>query len=107
MCSHAYSGARWIRDTGVRNSWLPVSVAVLAAIRREWGQDAVDRIYSVSRVEPNARPGAEVADPEERRRIYFIEARDVTDRLVMFEDGELLRKLTDPDMHAHMWPGRE
>ncbi len=104
-CSHAYTGSRMIRDTGDRNTWLPVSAAVMAAIRRRWTPEQVDRIHSTSRVEPNARNGAEVADPNERRRIYIIEARDVAERLVIFEDGELLRAVTDPDFHAHVWKG--
>lgn len=104
-CSHAYSGSRMIRDTGSRNAWLPVSAAVMDAIRRLWTPEQVDRIHSTSRVEPNARNGAEVNDPDERRRIYIIEARDVAERLVLFEDGVLLRKVTDPDFHAHVWDG--
>jgi len=126
VCTHAYSGARWIRDTGASNTWLPVSADVMAMIRREWTEDQIDRIYSISRVEPNARDGAEVAGgegggrgretgeeragegrqgDEEKRRIYIVEARDVAERLVIFEDGELLRRIDDPDFHAYKWKG--
>ena len=105
ICSHAYSDARWIRDTGVRNTWLPVSAAVMDVLRREWVQDQIDRIFSVSRVEPNARPGAEVDDSSERRHMYIIEADGVEERLVIFEDGEILRRINDPDFHAHTWVG--
>ncbi|MDA0323612.1 MAG: hypothetical protein O2923_12985 [Verrucomicrobia bacterium] len=40
---------------------------------------------------------------EERRRIYMIEAQDVAEHLVMFEDGELLRTVEDPKFHAHIF----
>ncbi len=105
LCSHAYSGSRAIRDTGTHNAWLPVSAAVQETVRRRWTPEQVDRIYSTSRVEPNARNGAEVDNPDERRRIYIIEAHDVAERLVIFEDGELLRTVVAPDFHAHVWNG--
>jgi hypothetical protein len=103
ICSHAYSGARWIRDTGEHNSWLPVSSAVMQTLRKTWLQEQIDRVFSISRVEPNARNGAEVDGPSEDRRIYIIEAHDVTVRLVIFEDGEILRRINDPDFHAYNW----
>lgn len=101
ICSHAYSGSRWIRDSGERNLWLPLPEAVSRFVRARWTPAQVDRIYSISRVEANARNGAECDRPDERRRIYSIEARDVLERLVVFEDGELLRTMQDPNFHAH------
>ena len=103
LCSHAYTGSRWIRDSGCRNLWLPLPGAVMETVRREWPADRIDRIFAVSRVEANARPGAEVAADGERRRIYFIEARDEVEKLVVFEDGELLRRISDPAIHAYGW----
>ncbi len=105
LCSHAYSGSRAVRLTGARNTWLPVSAAVLEALRKRWTQAQIDRVWGTSRVEPNARNGAEVDNPDERRRIYIIEAHDVEERLVMFEDGELLRTVNDPEFHANVWKG--
>ncbi len=101
ICSHAYSGSRWIRDSGERNAWLPLPGPVCRFVRNRWTQKQVDSIWSVSRVEANARPGAECDTPDERRRIYIIEAREVLERLVVFEDGELLRVVEDPLFHAH------
>jgi len=101
VCSHAFSGSRWIRDTGTKNSWLPLPEPVDAMVRSRWTQEQVDGIYSVSRVEANARDGVEVEGDEERRRIYLIESRLVDERLVVFEDGELLRTISDPDFHPH------
>ncbi len=101
ICSHAYSGSRWMRDSGDRNLWLPLPVAVDTFVRARWKPEQVDRIWSISRVEANARPGAEWDVPNERRRIYIIEAHDVAERLVVFEDGELLRTVEDPKFHAH------
>jgi hypothetical protein len=127
ICSHAYSGSRWIRDSGDRNLWLPLPEAVSQFVRARWTPEQVDRIFSISRVEANARPGAEVRGPsardegrgrgtgepdtrhstpdtrsqEERRRIYIVEAHDVLERLVVFEDGELLRVVENPNFHAH------
>ncbi len=105
ICSHAYNGSRWVRDSGDRNVWLPLPESVAGVVRKRWTQQQVDSSWSVSRVEPNARNGAEVDDTDERRRIYIIEARDVAERLVIFEDGELLRTVNDPDFHAHVWKG--
>lgn len=105
ICTHAYSGARWIRDTGDSNRWLPVSTAVMAAIQAEWTPEQVNGIFSISRVEPNARDGAEIEDESEERRIYIIESHTAAERLVFFEDGELLRRVEDPDFHAHTWKG--
>jgi hypothetical protein len=108
ICSHAYSGSRWIRDSGDRNIWLPLPEAVSQLVRARWTPAQVDRIYSISRVEANSRPGAEAgegrvqgAEAGESRRIYIIEAREVAERLVVFEDGELLRTVEDPLFHAH------
>lgn len=119
VCSHAFSGSRWIRDTGRHNAWLPVSAAVDRFVRNRWTPAQVDGIWSVSRVEANARDGAEVpgtsagdtyarrkgrggeCEEQERRRIYMIESRFVEERLVVFEDGELLRTVNDPDFHPH------
>ncbi len=103
ICSHAYNGSRWIRDTGEKNIWLPLPAEVDRFVRARWTPEQVDRIYSISRVEANARPGSECDTPDERRRIYLIEAHDVLERLVMFEDGELLRAVEDPDFHAHVF----
>jgi len=103
ICTHAYSGARWIRDSGSRNTWLPVTPAVMSTIRGQWSEEQVDRIFSISRVEPNARNGAEVESEDEQRRVYIVEAYDVAERLIIFEDGELLRRIDDPDFHAHVW----
>lgn len=107
-CSHAFTGSRWIRDRGERNFWLPVPAPVAALLRQRWTPAQVDGIYSVSRVEPNSRDGAEVptgshpnVDRRELRRVYIIESRHVAERLVVFEDGELLRTVTDPDFHPH------
>jgi len=105
ICSHAYTGARWVRHSGERNPWLPVSDAVMATLYRLWKPDQIDRIFSICRVEPNARNGAEVEDQCERRRIYIIEAHHVPERLIIFEDGELLRRINDPDFHAYVWDG--
>lgn len=101
ICSHAYSGSRWIRDSGERNVWLPLPDVVGQFVRARWTPEQVDRIYSISRVEANSRNGAQVAHDNEPRRIYIVEARDVAERLVVFEDGELLRTVEDPMFHAH------
>jgi hypothetical protein len=118
ICSHAFNGSRWIRDSGKKNTWLPLPAPVAALVRDRWTPEQLDGIWSVSRVEANARDGAEVtppdvsspgygaplpgtSTPEDRRRIYIIESRHVDERLVVFEDGELLRTVTDPDFHAH------
>lgn len=101
VCSHAFSGSRWIRDTGTHNAWLPATEAVIRFIRERWTPEQVDGIYSISRVEANSRPGAEVERGEECRRIYIIESWNVLERLVIFEDGELLRTVEDPLFHAH------
>lgn len=116
-CSHAFTGSRWIRDSGARNVWLPLPEAVGCFVRRRWTPEQVDGIYSVSRVEANSRDGAEVAavkpedfgrtkalhnvDRRELRKLYIIESRHAAERLVVFEDGELLRAVTDPDFHPH------
>lgn len=34
-----------------------------------------------------------------------IEARDVSERPVLFEDGELPRIVNDPKFHANVWDG--
>ncbi len=99
-CSHAFSGSRMLRDTGEQNVWLPVSAAVMDTVRCRWTPAQIDRIFSVSRVEANSRYGAEVEDASERRRIYIVEAHAVDERLVILEDGELLRTVSDPDFHA-------
>lgn len=101
VCSHAFSGSRWIRDAGKRNTWLPATEAAIRFVRARWTPEQVDGIFSISRVEANSRPGAEVSKPDEPRRIYIIESRYVAERLVVFEDGELLRTVTDPLFHAH------
>ncbi len=118
ICSHAYNGSRWIRDRGTVNVWLPLPAPVATFVRGRWTQAQIDGIYSVSRVVAIARDGAEVTPPapsssgygavppggtvsEERRRIYMIESRYVAERLVVFEDGELLRTVNDPDFHPH------
>ncbi len=103
ITSHAYSGSRVVRDTGDRNAWLPVSSSVWEALCRRWTREQIDRVWTISRVEPNARNGAEVDNPVERRRIYIIEAHDVAERLVLFEDGKLLRTVEDPEFHANVW----
>jgi hypothetical protein len=100
-CSHAFSGCRWIRDAGTRNAWLPVSEAVDRFVRSRWTPQQVDGVWSVSRVEANSRDGAEVDAEAEPRRIYLVESRIVDERLVVFEDGELLRTVDDPDFHPH------
>ncbi len=101
LCSHAFTGSRWIRDSGTRNLWLPLPDAVSRLVRNRWTASQVDSIRSISRVEANARTGAECDNPDERRRIYIIEAEDVLERLVLFEDGELLRTVEDLTFHAH------
>ncbi len=118
ICSHAGNGSRWIRDRGTHNLWLPLPEPVAALVRGRWSQAQIDGIYSVSRVEALSRDGAEVdspeplspgygapppggSEPEERRRIYMIESRYVAERLVVFEDGALLRTVDDPDFHPH------
>lgn len=118
-CSHAFSGCRWIRDRGTRNAWLPVSEAVDRFVRSRWTREQVDGIWSVSRVEANSRDGAEVeprmnangrewgADFGEPRRIYIVQSRLVDERLVVFEDGELLRTIDDPNFHAHFEERRD
>ncbi len=105
ICAHAYSGSRWIRDSGDRNAWLPLPEPVGRFVRNRWTKEQVDSIWSVSRVEASARPGAECETLDEHRRIYIIEAREVLERLVVFEDGELLRTVEDSEFHAHMWDG--
>lgn len=107
ICSHAYNGSRWIRDRGTRNIWLPLPEPVAAFVRRRWTPEQADGIFSVSRVEANARIGAEVADGSERRRIYIVQSRFVDERLVVFEDGELLRTIDDPNFHAHFEERRD
>jgi len=123
-CSHAYTGSRWIRDDGENNTWLPMPDPVAAFVRERWTPEQVDGIWSVSRVEANARDGAEVepridangrewgsalhnVDQRELRSIYIIESREVDERLVVFEDGELLRSVDDPNFHAHFEERRE
>ena len=117
-CSHAFTGSRWIRDKGTRNAWLPMTDAVAAFVRQHWTREQVDGIYSVSRVEANSRDGAEVPplsaaadygaakalhnpDRRELRRLYLIESSCTDERLVVFEDGELVRAIRDPDFHPH------
>ncbi len=107
VCSHAFSGSRWIRDAGRNNSWLPASTEVVRFIRKRWTPEQVDGIFSISRVEANSRPGAEVETAGELRRIYIVEAWNVAERLVVFEDGTLLRAVTDPLFHAHYENRRE
>ncbi len=106
-CSHAFSGCRWIRDRGTRNAWLPVSEAVDCFVRDRWTPEQVDGIWSVSRVEANSRDGAEVATEAEPRRIYIVQSRCVDERLIVFEDGELLRTIDDPNFHAHFEERRD
>lgn len=116
-CSHAYTGIRWIRDSGERNIWLPMPLSVESFVRGRWTREQVDGIFSVSRVEANSRDGAEVpevrpedycnakflhnVDGRELRRIYIIESSKTAERLVVFEDGELLRAVDDENFHAH------
>lgn len=103
-----------MRDSGDDNIWLPLPEPVDVFVRARWTQEQIDGIYTVSRVEANARNGAEVSremqpGPEaniegrELRRIYIIESNCVDERLVVFEDGELLRTVDDPDFHAYNW----
>jgi len=114
-CSHAFTGSRWIRDTGDTNAWLPMPDPVGAFVRQRWTPEQVDAIYSVSRVEANSRNGAEVGEgrgrgargsanieARELRRIYIVESNKTNERLVVFEDGDLLRTVTDPNFHAHI-----
>ena len=106
-CSHAYVGTRWIRDTGERNAWLPMSAAVIDFVRARWTPEQVDGIWSVSRVAPNSREGAELeplmdangrkrgsalhnVEQQDLRDIYIVESRYVDERLVVFEDGDSL-----------------
>jgi hypothetical protein len=77
----------------------------MQTLRETWPQEQIDRVFSISRVEPNARNGAEVDDPAEERRIYIIEAHNIKERLVVFENGEVLRRISDPDFHAYNWEG--
>lgn len=113
-CSHAFNGSRWIRDSGNTNIWLPMPDAVAHFIRERWTQKDIDGIYSVSRVDANSRDGAEVntddstnpaalhnVDQRELRHIYIIESWNIDERLVVFEDGEFLRSISDPDFHPH------
>ncbi len=100
-CSHAYSGSRWIRDSGEQNVWLPLPEAVSCFVHNRWSKKWVDNIWSISRFEANSRAGAECDTPNERRRIYLIEAHGVLERLIVFEDGELLRAMENPNLHAH------
>jgi len=46
-------------------------------------------------------------DQRELRSIYIIESREIDERLVVFEDGELLRTVDDPCFHAHFEERRE
>ncbi len=118
ICSHAYNGSCSFRERGMRNVWLPLPPPVAAFVRSRWTRHQVDGLYTFSRVEAFSRDGAEVtpptpaspgygapypggSGPEERRRIYIIESRDTDERLVVFEDGELLRTVSDPDFHAY------
>ncbi len=102
VCSHAFSGYRWWRGSGDRNLWLPLPPPVSDLVRRRWTPEQVDGIHVVFRVEPNSRIGAEVDRPDERRRIYIIEGRASRERLVVFEDGELLRVTDNPDFKENV-----
>ncbi len=119
-CSHAYTGSRWIRDSGKRNDWLPMPDVVAAFVRERWTPEQVDGIWSVSRVDPDARDGAELpenhgegttalhnVDRIDLRNLYIIQSRSVDERLVVFEDGELLRAIDDPTFHAHFEERRD
>ncbi len=46
-----------------------------------------------------------VIGPAARRKIDIIDAHGVPEQLVLFEDGELLRTVTDPDFHVNSWDG--
>lgn len=118
MCCHAFTGSRWIRDSGKRNLWLPMPPAVEAFVRGRWTQEQIDGIWSVSRVEANSRDGAETGwqivrggesniEGRELRCIYIIQSRFVDERLIVFEDGEFLRAIDDPNFHAHFEERRD
>jgi len=98
--SHAFIGSGVNRETGSKNAWLPVTDKVMETLRRLWTRDQIDKVFSISRVEPNSRQGAEVGDPDECRLIFIIEAKDVAERLVIFDDGEVLSIVNDPNFQA-------
>lgn len=99
FCSYAFSGSAMWRTSGQANPMLPAPPAVLETIRREWDAGRIDRINGIFRLESGGRTG--VALPAgDRRRIYIIEAWSEAGKLIICEDGELLRKIDDANWHA-------
>jgi len=72
----------------------------METVRREWPAPWIAAIAYVSRVESGGRPDVVLAADDERR-VYLIEAAGVDEKLVICEDGELLRKMDSPDWHAY------
>ena len=99
MTTHAYSGSVSGRRTGSSNPYLPVSPAVEKTLREVWA-DCFEQIFFIARVESGARDNLEL-EPGDRREIYIVEAEHVREKLVIREDGVLLRRIDDPDFHAY------
>ncbi len=97
--SYAYSGSAMWRMSGIANPFLPVPPSVIDTIRREWDTDRLNTINSIFRLESGGKPGVDLAAGD-KRRIYIIEIWSNAEKLIICEDGELLRKIDDPDWHA-------
>ncbi len=97
--SYAYSGSAMWRVSGEENPFLPVSPAVEATIRREWDAARVNSINGLFRLESGGREDV-VLPAGDKRRIYITEAWGVSEKLIICEDGELLRKIDDPQWRA-------
>lgn len=94
-CSCAYSGSSMWRKSGDINPFLPVPPAVMDAIRRELSADKIHCLVGIHRIESGARRGLELPAGD-RRRMYITEDWNSPIKLVIAEDGELLRKIDDP-----------
>ncbi len=97
--SFAYSGSAMWRTSGDENPFLPVPPAVEATIRREWDADRINWINGLFRLESGGRSDVELPAGD-KRRIYITEAWGVSEKLIICEDGELLRKIDDPQWRA-------
>jgi hypothetical protein len=99
ICSYAFSGSSMWRKSGQENPFLPAPPAVMETIRREWEPNKIAFIHGMHRLESEARPDIKLPAGD-RRRIYIVEAWSVVERLIICEDGQLLRKVNDPDFSA-------
>jgi hypothetical protein len=99
--SYAYSGSAMWRTSGDRNRFLPVPLAVMETIRREWDARRIHGINGIHRLESGARPDVTLP-PGDRRRIYIVMVWDLPEKLLIAEDGELLRKDVEFDYKAFL-----